>query len=82
MSEPSTYSKEKDVKVSEKSVDVGDNRYVAEVYSYNGGEKKVSLSRFFKGREGNYLYAKKFGRLNKDQVVAVAKLLTETSKEV
>lgn len=76
------YDASLDVKLAEKSVVVGSNKFVAEVYSYNGGMKKVSLKRLFKGNEGEYINAKNFGRMTKDEVGAVAELLSSISQEV
>jgi len=46
------------------------------VYSYNGGEKKLQITRENRDAEGNFRFSK-LGRMNKTEVEAIVPLIQE-----
>lgn len=70
------YDSSLDAKLFSKSWETDDARLVVSVFSYNGGAKKVQISRENRDAEGEYRFAK-LGRLTKDELEAVLPLLQE-----
>lgn len=51
-------------------------RIVVSVYSYNGGQKKIQISRENQNQEGEFKFAK-LGRMTKEEAEGVLPLITE-----
>ncbi len=51
-------------------------RLTVSVYSYNGGVKKLQMTRENKNSEGGYRFAK-LGRLSKEEIQAILPLIQE-----
>ncbi len=70
------YDQSLDKQVFVKTWETEDVRISVCVYSYNGGMKKLQISRENKNAEGELRFAK-LGRLTKEETVAILPLMQE-----
>lgn len=75
------YDKNLDVCLAKKVWETDEDRITVSVYSYNGGVKKMQISRENKNADGEYRFAK-LGRLTKAEAEAVMPLMQEVVKEM
>lgn len=68
------YDKSLDQELFREVCDFGDTRITIGVYSYNGGEKKIQLSRENRTATDEWRFAK-LGRLTKTEMEAVLPLI-------
>ena len=64
-----------------KSWETDSDRLTVSIYSYNGGTKKMQISRESKNAQGELRFAK-LGRLNKEEVEAVLPIMQEASAQM
>jgi len=74
------YDQTKDKKLFEKKADFGKFDIVVSVHQYNGGEKKLQLSRLVYSETQEPQW-RKLGRLNLDELNAILPIIQE-AKEV
>lgn len=70
------YDKSLDEQLFSKAWETDSGRLTVSVYSYNGGAKKLQITREDKNSEGGYRFAK-LGRLLKDEIEAILPLIQE-----
>jgi len=56
-------------------------RLSVSVFSYNGGQKKIQISRENQNAEGEYRFAK-MGRLTKEEAEGILPFLEEATKQI
>ena len=77
------YDKSLDVESFRKALPVSKGELEVSLHSYNGGDKKLQISRKVQSKDKNGLqYANKLGRLTKDEIVVLSKLLAEAHKQM
>ena len=69
------YDKSLDVESFKEVKDFGETRVSVGVFSYNGGEKKLQLTRENQSQTGEWRFAK-LGRMTKDEVQEVVPIMT------
>lgn len=82
MKPQSSYDASKDESLFSKESTVGANVLEVTVFSYNNGPKKLQISKKVADKEGELTYAKKLGRLTKDEVKALSILFAEAYKNM
>jgi hypothetical protein len=70
------YDKSLDQEIFSKNWEDDDSRLTVSVYSYNGGVKKLQISRENKNAEGELRFAK-LGRMTKEEAQAILPFITE-----
>lgn len=70
------YDSSLDVQIFTKSLDTEDGRLIVSVYSYNNGPHKLQITREFKDRDGNFIFAK-LGRLSKEELQDLLPIIQE-----
>ncbi|HTL70677.1 MAG TPA: hypothetical protein VL404_05240 [Candidatus Eisenbacteria bacterium] len=75
------YDSSLDQKLFSKEWEVEGARLVVSVFSYNGGTKKVQISRENQNAEGEYRFSK-LGRLTKEELEGILPLLQEAVKQL
>ena len=70
------YDNSLDEQLFAKSHDTENGRLTVSIYSYNGGQKKIQISRETKDKQDNLKFAK-LGRVSKDEVESLLPILTE-----
>jgi len=70
------YDNSLDQSLFSKSSDTENGRLTVSIYSYNGGQKKLQISRETKDREDNLKFAK-LGRITKDEMTALIPMIQE-----
>lgn len=70
------YDSSLDAKLFSKIWETEDVRLVVSVFSYNGGAKKLQISRENKDAEGEYRFSK-LGRLTQEELKGILPLLQE-----
>jgi hypothetical protein len=73
------YDASLDKQLFSKSWEDDDNKLTVSIYSYNGGIKKMQISRETKNAEGELRFAK-LGRLTKEEFEVILPLLQEAAK--
>ena len=68
------YNSSLDEKMFSEAWEADNDRISVSVYSYNGGPKKLQITRENKDREGNFRFTK-LGRLSKEEVQAILPLV-------
>jgi len=72
------YKKELDKTIWEKEMVVGDQKIIAGIYSYDGGEKKIGFKRKFLTTKGDWDSGfRRLGRMNLEEAKAINELLQE-----
>ena len=75
------YDRSLDESLFAKSSETETARLTVSVYSYNGGAKKLQISRENKDDVGNYKFAK-LGRMSKEELSSVLPLIQEALKSM
>ena len=70
------YDNSLDEKLFAKSYDTDNGRLTVSIYSYNGGQKKIQISRETKDKQDNLKFSK-LGRVSKDEMEALMPILQE-----
>jgi len=70
------YDNSLDEQLFAKSFDTDFGRLTVSVYSYNGGQKKIQISRETKDKQDNLKFAK-LGRVSKDEIEALIPIIQE-----
>jgi len=70
------YDNSLDEQLFAKSHDTDNGRLTVSIYSYNGGQKKIQISRETKDKQENLKFAK-LGRVSKDELESLMPILTE-----
>jgi len=70
------YDNSLDEQLFAKSHDTDNGRLTVSIYSYNGGQKKIQISRETKDKQENLKFAK-LGRVSKDEMESLMPILTE-----
>lgn len=70
------YDKSLDVETFKETKEFEDTRITVGVFSYNGGTKKLQISRENRNQSDEWQFTK-LGRLTKDEIDAVLPLLTK-----
>ncbi len=70
------YDNSLDEQLFAKSQDTDNGRLTVSIYSYNGGQKKIQISRETKDKQDNLKFAK-LGRVSKDEMESLMPILTE-----
>ncbi|MCP4653259.1 MAG: hypothetical protein GY858_07745 [Candidatus Omnitrophica bacterium] len=70
------YDRSLDESLFSKSWEDENERLTVSVFSYNGGTKKLQISRENRDAQGEFRFAK-LGRLQKDEVVQILPLIQE-----
>ena len=70
------YDNSLDEQLFAKSEDTENGRLTVSIYSYNGGQKKIQISRETKDKQDNLKFAK-LGRVSKDEMESLLPILTE-----
>jgi hypothetical protein len=74
------YDASLDKQLFSKSYEDDDSKLTVSIYSYNGGIKKLQISRETKNAEGELRFAK-LGRMTKEEFTAILPLLQEASSQ-
>ena len=75
------YDSSLDAKLFSKTWETEEVRLVVSVFSYNGGIKKVQISRENKDAEGEYRFSK-LGRLTQEELQGILPLLQEALSQM
>lgn len=75
------YDKDLDECLFAKSWENEDTKITASVYAYNGGQKKVQLSRENRNAQGELRFAK-LGRLTKEEATEIGPMIQEALKNI
>ena len=75
------YDKSLDVESFKQSKEFGDNRITIGVFSYNGGEKKLQLSRETKTANEEWQFVK-LGRLNKQEAKEIIPIIMKAAESM
>jgi len=75
------FDKSLDKESYSKSVEFGNTKITAAVFSYNNGIPKLQLSRENKGTDGEWTFAK-LGRMTKSEIEAILPLINEAIKKM
>ena len=70
------YDSSLDESVFSKSVESETGNIIISVYSYNGGQKKVQITRENRDKQGNLRFAK-LGRMNKEELESILPIIQE-----
>ena len=70
------YDNSLDEQLFAKSHDTDNGRLTVSIYSYNGGQKKIQISRETKDKQDALKFAK-LGRVSKDEMESLMPILTE-----
>ena len=70
------YDNSLDEQLFAKSEDTENGRLTVSIYSYNGGQKKIQISRETKDKQDNLKFAK-LGRVSKDEMGSLMPILQE-----
>lgn len=72
------YDKNLDQELSKQTVQVGDSKLTVSVRSYNGGTKKVQISRNVKNEQNQYGWSfAKLGRLTAEEIDVLLPVLNQ-----
>lgn len=75
------YDSSLDKSLFSKSIESEAGKLVVSIYSYNGGPKKLQISRENRDMEGNLRFAK-LGRMNKEELESVLPLIQEALNQM
>jgi hypothetical protein len=75
------YDQSLDKQLFTKAYETDAGKIIVSVYSYNGGAKKLQLSRETTDKEGKPTFAK-LGRMTKEEVEGVLPVITEAMKSL
>ena len=70
------YDSSLDKSLFSKSTESEMGNIIVSVYSYNGGQKKLQITRENKDKQGNLRFAK-LGRMNREEVESILPLIQE-----
>ena len=70
------YDNSLDESIFSKSTESETGNIIVSVYSYNGGQKKVQITRENRDKQGNLRFAK-LGRMNKEELESILPLIQE-----
>lgn len=73
-------SKDRELFVTER--ELGKGKLVVGVYSYDGKEPKLQISRLALKEEGGWAFSPKLGRCTKEEVKALSQMFAEAFKKM
>ncbi|MFC1807701.1 hypothetical protein ACFL0T_04960 [Candidatus Omnitrophota bacterium] len=75
------YDSSLDEKVFSKSFEHETGRLTVSIFSYNGGQQKLQISRENRDKTGDFKFAK-LGRLNKDEIDSLLPMINEAMEKM